>query len=59
LEADPYEMTNLAPDPAYTDVLPEMATRMWRRIHEIEPAIPARCHCAHTPAVLLFVFAIE
>ena len=25
LEADPYEMTNLAPDPAYADVLREMA----------------------------------
>ncbi len=34
LEADPYELTNLAPDPAYADVLREMATRMWQRIHE-------------------------
>jgi len=34
LEADPHEMTNLAPDPAYADVLREMATRMWRKAHE-------------------------
>jgi hypothetical protein len=34
LEADPYELTNLAPDPAYADILREMATRMWRCIHE-------------------------
>jgi arylsulfatase A-like enzyme len=36
LEADPYELTNLAPDPAYADVLREMAERMWRRIHETD-----------------------
>jgi arylsulfatase A-like enzyme len=34
LEADPHEMTNLAEDPAYADVLREMATRMWKRIRE-------------------------
>ena len=34
LEADPYEMTNLAPDSAYAKVLRGMAARMWRRIHE-------------------------
>ena len=34
LEADPYEMHNLAPDPAYADLLREMAARMWQRIHE-------------------------
>jgi hypothetical protein len=34
LEADPYEMQNLAPDPAYADVLREMASRMWYRIRE-------------------------
>jgi arylsulfatase A-like enzyme len=28
LEADPYEMTNLAPDPAYGALLREMAARM-------------------------------
>lgn len=36
LEADPCEMHNLAPDPAYGDVLREMATRMWQRIHETD-----------------------
>jgi len=36
LEADPYEMTNLAPEAAYTDILLEMAIRMWRRIHETD-----------------------
>jgi hypothetical protein len=29
LEAAPYEMTDLAPDPAYADILKEMAARMW------------------------------
>ena len=33
LGSDPYEMRNLAPDPAYADVLREMAARMWQRIH--------------------------
>ena len=27
-------MTNLTPDPAYADVLREMAARMWRHVHE-------------------------
>jgi hypothetical protein len=27
-------MTNLAPDPAYAEVLSEMAARMWRRVRE-------------------------
>jgi len=27
------ELTNLVPDPAYADVLREMAARMWQRIH--------------------------
>jgi arylsulfatase A-like enzyme len=36
LEADPYEMTNLAPDPAYGDLLRQVAARMWRRIHETD-----------------------
>jgi arylsulfatase A-like enzyme len=30
LEADPHEMTNLAGDPAYDELLAEMAARMWR-----------------------------
>ena len=34
LEADPYEITNLASDPAYAAILSEMATRMWQRVHE-------------------------
>jgi arylsulfatase A-like enzyme len=34
LEADPYEMHNLATDPAYADLLREMALRMWQRIRE-------------------------
>jgi hypothetical protein len=34
LEADTHEMINLATDPAYAGVLREMATRMWRRVHE-------------------------
>jgi hypothetical protein len=37
LEADPCKTTNLAPDPAYADVLREMATRMWQRIHTRVP----------------------
>jgi len=36
LGTDPYEMTNLAPDPAYADVLRQMATRMWQRIRETD-----------------------
>ena len=36
LEADPYELSNLAPDPAYGDLLREMALRMWQRIRETE-----------------------
>jgi arylsulfatase A-like enzyme len=34
LEADPYEMHNLATDLAYADLLREMASRMWQRIRE-------------------------
>ena len=34
LEADLHELTNLAPDPTYAEILKEMATRMWRRVHE-------------------------
>jgi hypothetical protein len=34
LETDPYEITSLAPDPAYAEILKEMAARMWRRMHE-------------------------
>jgi hypothetical protein len=29
-------MHNLAPDPAYADILREMAARMWRRIRETD-----------------------
>ena len=29
-------MTNLAPDPAYADILKELATRMWQRIHKTD-----------------------
>jgi arylsulfatase A-like enzyme len=36
LEADPYELTNLAPDPAYADVLREMVTQMWQRMRETD-----------------------
>ena len=36
LYADPHEMTNLAPDPAYADILREMAARMWQRVHETD-----------------------
>jgi choline-sulfatase len=36
LEADPYELNNLASDPAYAEVLREMAVRMWQRIHETD-----------------------
>jgi choline-sulfatase len=36
LETDPYEMHNLAPDPAYADLAREMASRMWRRIRETD-----------------------
>ena len=36
LETDPFEMTNLAPDPAYADVLRQMAGRMWQRIRETD-----------------------
>jgi len=35
LEADPYEMTNLASDPRYAKVLEEMVTRMWTHIKAI------------------------
>lgn len=34
LEADSYELANLAPDPARKDVLREMAARMWQRVRE-------------------------
>ena len=34
LEADPYEMHNLASDPAHAGLLREMAGRMWGRIRE-------------------------
>jgi arylsulfatase A-like enzyme len=34
LEADPYEMHNLASDPTHTDLLREMAGRMWQRVRE-------------------------
>jgi hypothetical protein len=34
LEADPYEMNNLASDPAHADLSAQMAARMWRRVHE-------------------------
>ena len=34
LESDPHEMHNLAPDPAYADLLREMARRMWQRTRE-------------------------
>ena len=36
LEADPYELTNSAPNPDYADVLRDMASRMWQRIHETD-----------------------
>jgi arylsulfatase A-like enzyme len=36
LEADPHEMTNLAPGPVYAEVLREMATRMWQRTRETD-----------------------
>jgi arylsulfatase A-like enzyme len=36
LEEDPYELTNLAPDPEYADTLRHMAARMWQRIHETD-----------------------
>ena len=29
-------MINLAPDPAYADILKQMATRMWQRIDETD-----------------------
>ena len=29
-------MSNLASDPAYEEVLRQMATRMWRRVHETD-----------------------
>lgn len=34
LQADPFEMANLAGDPAHADLLRGMAARMWRRIRE-------------------------
>ena len=37
LAADPYEMTNLASDPAYADVLRQMATQMWPRASRRAP----------------------
>jgi hypothetical protein len=37
LAADLYEMTNLASDPAYADVLRQMATRMWPRASRRAP----------------------
>jgi arylsulfatase A-like enzyme len=36
LEDDPYEMTNLAVDPANTDLVEAMATRMWTHIRAID-----------------------
>jgi arylsulfatase A-like enzyme len=35
LDADPHEMHNLALDPAYADLLREMAARMWAHVREI------------------------
>jgi hypothetical protein len=36
LETDPNELNNLAPDPAYTEILRQMASRMWQRIRETD-----------------------
>ena len=36
LEEDPYELTNLVPDPEHADILRQMAARMWQRIHETD-----------------------
>jgi hypothetical protein len=36
LEADPYELTNLVPDPVYADTFLQMASRMWRRVRETD-----------------------
>ena len=35
LESDPHELTNLAGDPAYANILGEMVERMWARIRKI------------------------
>jgi hypothetical protein len=37
-------MINLATDPAYQEVLREMATRMWQRIHETDDFNMASSH---------------
>ena len=34
LEHDPHELRNLASDPAYRSIRDELATRMWKRVHE-------------------------
>ena len=44
LKADPYEMTNLASDPAYEEMLRQMATRIWRRVHETDDFDLAQSH---------------
>jgi len=44
MEADPHELTNLAPVPAYQDVLRQMATRMWQRVYETGDSNPASSH---------------
>jgi hypothetical protein len=37
-------MTNLASDPAYEEVLRQMATPMWRRVHETDDFDLAQSH---------------
>jgi choline-sulfatase len=38
LAVDPYEMSNLATDPAYRPVLEDMAARMWQTIYQTDDA---------------------
>jgi hypothetical protein len=44
LEVDLYEMTNLARNPAYAEVLRQTAARMWQRVHETGDSNLASSH---------------